>query len=131
MHLLLMDIRMDNGDLAGGRGRCRMHISRGMGRTLLGVQVGGGGRFSEGWLLLAPAVGKHRNLAPGFQLGRLGVSTAMGWLLGLAPSCHAAANQDHSQGVMADRLAPRSYLNRSQPEQRGLQDGQNRLLKRI
>ena len=107
-----------------------VHISRGMGRTLLDVRVARGGRFSEGWLLLAPAVGKHRNLAPGLQLGRVGVSTTMGWLLGLAPSCHAA-NQDHSQGVMAARLAPTSYLNRSQPEQRGLQDGQNRLLKRI
>ena len=66
MHLLLMDIRMDNADLAGEEhAECALV---GAPRTLLGVGVGRGGRFSEGWLLLAPAVGKHRNLAPGLQL---------------------------------------------------------------
>ena len=65
MHLLLMDIRMDNGNLDGEEhAECALVGER---RTLLGVGVRRGGRFSEGWLLLAPAVGKHRNLAPGLE----------------------------------------------------------------
>ena len=60
------NVHEEDGQWKCGRaGTCRMRISR---RTLLDVGVGRGGSFSEGWLLLAPALGKHRNLAPGLQL---------------------------------------------------------------